>query len=103
MKEALKGIGMVLFAMLFMFGFECLTNGVDLTIERSGDTVCLSTTNNTFSCVQFQWSRDLQSNNWYPYRTLVAPHGDVFATNILFRVPVDNERTFWRIKDCAEP
>lgn len=95
------GYAMPLWMPLFMFGFVCITDGVDLKIERSGDTVCISTTNNTFSCVQFQWSPDLQSNNWFPYRTLSAPHGDVFATNILFRVPVNNQRTFWRLMDCA--
>lgn len=87
----------------FVFLAECMVNGVDLSIERVGDCVKVRATNNTYRCAMFQWNSEPSTNGWHDYHGYLAGTGETPCRQISFDVKADNQRAFWRLRDCANP
>lgn len=88
----------------FCFLLVFAVDGVDVSIERVGDKVTVFTTNNTYRCAMFQWNTSLATNGWTDYHGYFAGSGEQpvkWITSI--DVTANNERVFWRLRDCATP
>jgi hypothetical protein len=103
MKHILPWLYLPLCMMAVVFGLECLVNGVDLSIEREGDKVRVFVTNNTYRCAMFQWNAGVETNGWNDYHGYFAGMSEQPVKRINFEVKANNERAFWRLRDCANP
>lgn len=86
-----------------VFGIVCAVDGVDLTVEREGDCVKVGTLNNTYQCAMFQWNTTLDTNGWNDYHGYFASTGETPCRVLNFSVTANNNRVFWRLRDCAVP
>ena len=102
--KRLAYITMPLWMVLLLFAMECLVSGVDLSVERDGDKVKVYTTNNTYRCAMFQWSMTSNTNDWYDYHGYFAGAMEPEPVKTLvFTVTANDQRVFWRLRDCATP
>ena len=101
--KRLAYITMLLCMALFVFAMERLVSGVDLSVERDGDKVKVYTTNNTYRCAMFQWSMTSNTNDWYDYHGYFAGAMEQPVKTVSFTVTANDQRVFWRLRDCATP
>lgn len=102
MKRILPWLLLPLGMMAFVFLAECVVNGVDLNVEREGDTVRVFTTNRLHQCSHLQFNRTLDSNTWFGYYRFIAEAGEP-SEGFSFKVKADEQKVFWRLRDCANP
>lgn len=82
----------------------CLpVSAVDLSISRDGDMVKVMTTNNTYRCAIFQWNTTLTTNGWTDYHGYFAGMLEPPVKTLVFTVKGNEQRVFWRLRNCANP
>jgi hypothetical protein len=91
-----------LWMVLALFGFECLTSGVDLSVRRVADQIQVGVTNNTYWYCRFEWSADLQE--WHHYKTVFGEPSEPVARSVWFTIKTNEmNQVFWRLVDRPLP